>query len=468
VDAVELAYAGVARQAELVRAGEVSSRELVELALGRIERLNLRLGAFTAVDGERALAAADACDAARAAGDERPLLGVPVALKQDCDVEGFVTTFGGAANVSAARADGALVRRLRDAGAVIVGKTAMPEFGQFPFTESAAWGYARNPWDPTRTPGGSSGGTAVAVAAGLVAGGYGSDGGGSVRIPAACCGVFGLKPQRGRITPAPAEALWEALGVFGPIARRVVDAALLADAVRGSAVSDRYRAREPSMSFLEAASAPPGRLRIAIVLRSPLRAIRLAGEHAAAVHETAEVLRELGHDVREIELAYPDTTLAFGPQFYGGVRDEARGVEHPDLLERRTKQTLAIARLFPRPLVRAAVTHGERLSARLNRIFATHDVLLTPAMAARPRAIGALDGLDTLRASVRALPAIAYAAVWNVCGNPAASVPAGIAADGLPLAVQLVGRPHDEPTIIALARQLEEARPWADRRPPLD
>jgi amidase len=467
VDPVELAYAGVARHAELVRAGEISSVELVEVTLARIERLNPLLGAFTAVDGARALSAAHACDAARMGGDERPLLGVPVAVKQDCDVEGFVTTFGGAANLTPARADGELVRRLREAGAVIIGKTAMPEFGQFPFTESSAWGYCRNPWDLTRTPGGSSGGTAAAVAAGLVGGGFGSDGGGSVRIPAAHCGVFGLKTQRGRISAAPGEALWEALGVFGPLTRRVADAALLADVVRGATAIDRYRAHEPRMRFVDAASTSPGRMRIGVARRSPLRGMRLDGEHAAALEQTAELLRGLGHDVREVEPAYPDTTLAFGPQFYGGVREEARGVGRPDLLERRTKQTLAIGHLFPRAVVRWAISYGERLSAQLNQIFATHDALLTPVVAARPRRVGALDGLGTIRASLRSLPSIAYAAVWNVCGNPAVSVPAGIAADGVPVAVQLVAAPHDEPTIIALARQLEQARPWEDRRPPL-
>lgn len=468
MDAVELAYAGVARQAELVRAGEVSAVELVEIALARVGRLNPRLGAFAAIDGDRALTAARARDAARAAGDERPLLGVPIAIKEDCDVEGFVTTYGGAANLNPARADGELVRRVRGAGAVILGKTAMSEFGQFPFTESSAWGYARNPWDLSRSPGGSSGGTAVAVAAGLAAGGFGSDGGGSVRIPAAWCGLFGLKTQRGRISAAPGEALWEALGAFGPITHRVIDAALLADAVRGNTATDRYRARDPRIGLVEAASSAPDRLRIGVSLRSPIRGVRLDGEHAAAVESTAQLLRELGHEVREVEPRYPDLTLAFGPQFYGGVRDEAGMVERPELLERRTKQTLAIARLFPKPTVRLGVAWGERLSARLNRLFDSHDALLTPVTATRPRPIGTLDGLGTIRASARALPTIAYPTVWNVCGNPAASVPAGTAADGLPLAVQLVAAPHDEPTVLALARQIEDARPWTERRPPLD
>ena len=467
MDATELAYAGLSRQAELVRGGEISARELTELALARIERLNPFLRAFIAVDSDRALAQATACDAARERGEQQPLLGVPIAIKDESDVEGFVTTFGGASQLSPAHADGEAVRRLRAAGAVVVGKTAMPEFGQFPFTESSAWGYTRNPWDATRTPGGSSGGTASAVAAGLVSAGLGSDGGGSVRIPAACCGVFGLKCQRGRVSTAPAPAIWEALGVIGPISRRVLDGALFCDAMRGNVAGDRYRAREPRMTFTEAARTPPGRLRIAVSQRPAIRGVRLAEAQAEAFQATVELLRNLGHDVHEADPDYPDMTPAFLPQFYGGVRAEAGQVELPHLLERRTKQTVAIGRLFSPAALRWAVAHGERLSARVNRFFETYDLLLTPMIAPRPRRVGALDGVGTVGAGLRALPYIAYAAVWNVCGNPAASIPAGFDPDGLPLSVQLVGRPHDEPTILQVAAQVEEARPWADRRPPV-
>ena len=467
VDSTELAYAGLHRQAELIRAGEISSRELTELALARIERLNPFLQAFTSVDSDRALAQAAACDAASARAEHAPLLGVPIAIKDEIDVEGFVTTFGGASQLSAARTDGEAARRLRAAGAVIVGKTAMSEFGQFPFTESAAWGYTRNPWDPTRTPGGSSGGTASAVAAGLVAAGLGTDSGGSVRIPAACCGAFGLKCQRGRVSTAPAPAIWEALGVIGPISRRVVDAALFGDAMRGNVASDRYKAQEPRMTFTEAAHTPPKRLRIAVSRRPAVRGVRLVAEQAEALDATAALLRDLGHDVREVEPDYPDVTPAFLPQFYGGVRAEASGVELPRLMERRTKQTIAIGRLFSPAVLRRAAAYGARLSARVNRIFEGHDLVLTPMMATRPRRVGALDGRGTVIAGLRALPYIAYAAVWNVCGNPAAAIPAGLDRDGLPLSVQLVAPPNDEPAILQVAAQVEDARPWADRRPPM-
>ncbi|HWF35680.1 MAG TPA: amidase, partial [Solirubrobacteraceae bacterium] len=445
------------------RTRQLSALELTQTLLHRIERLDPALNAFRIVLHDQALAEAAARDADREQG---PLHGVPIAIKDELDVAGQLTTFGGAARTQAAGSDSEPVRRLRAAGAIIIGKTRMPEFGQWPFTESAAGGYTRNPWDPTRTPGGSSGGTAAAVAAGLTAAAMGGDGGGSIRIPAACCGLFGLKPQRGRVSIAPAPDLWHALGTVGPLTRSVRDSALIYDAIRGNLATDRYTAREPATTFEQAAATRPRTLRIAVSSRPSARGVRLEPEQAAALERTAEALTELGHDVRTVELRYPPLEPAFVPQFYGGVRDEAATVERPDLLERRTKQTLAIARAFPPVTQKWAVKHGERLAARINTVFEDHDLLLTPTIPSLPRSVGALDGIGSLHASLRAVPYVAYTAVWNVCGNPAASIPAGFTPGGLPLAVQLVAAPHDEPTLLAAAGQLEKARPWADRRPP--
>ena len=203
MDAAELAFAGAARQAELIRAREVSARELVQLYLDRIERLDPQLNAYRAVFAERALAEAAQADARAKAGETRPLLGVPIAIKDDCDVAGDITAFGSSAADGPAPADAELVRRLRGAGAVILGKTHVPELTVTPWTESPTFGVSRNPWDLQRTPGGSSGGSAAAVAAGLAGAAIGSDGGGSIRMPAACCGVLGLKPQNGRVPTAP-------------------------------------------------------------------------------------------------------------------------------------------------------------------------------------------------------------------------------------------------------------------------
>ena len=213
---------------EAIASGTATAGAVVDAALGRIAALDPRFNAFSVVLAEEARQEALARDQHLSGGDPPgPLHGVPVAIKEEIDVAGCVTTFGGEANSTPADADAEVVRRLREAGAVIVGKTTMPEFGAFPYTESVSRGVTRNPWDPTRTPGGSSGGTAVAVATGMVTVGLGGDGGGSIRIPSACCGLFGLKPQRGRVTTAPHPHLWWALGTAGPLSRTVLDSAIV-------------------------------------------------------------------------------------------------------------------------------------------------------------------------------------------------------------------------------------------------
>ena len=462
----DIFFAGVAGQAAAVRDGSISSRELVAATLERIQRYDGRLNAFTAVVAEAALAEAEARDATKA-DDRGPLHGVPVAIKEEVDVAGLVTTFGGRANHTPAAADGEVVKRLRAAGAVVVGKTNMPEFGQWPFTESVAHGITRNPWGLNRSTGGSSGGTAAAVAAGLVPVGIGGDGGGSIRIPAACCGLFGLKPQRGRVTSAPHPHLWWALGTTGPLTRSVLDSALVYDVIRGNLPGDRFGARGPAVSFVDAARAEARPLRIGWSTETAARGVRPAPEHVRAVEETAALLASLGHDVAQVEPNYPDPTAAFIPQFFGGVRAEADEVERRDLLERRTRETVRLGRWANERVVEWAMRQGEKLAARVGTLFDTWDVILTPTIAHRPPEVGVLDGVGTLRASLLAMPMVAYTALWNVTGNPAASVPAGFAADGLPLAVQLVGRPHDETTLLTLSAQLEQARPWAAARPAL-
>jgi amidase len=234
----ELAFSGAARQAELVRQKEVSPRELVQLYLDRIARLDGQLNAFRTVIGERALAEAEQAEARLAAGEERPLLGVPVAIKDGQDVAGELTTHGTGAYGPPARADAEIVRRLRAAGAIVIGKTLLPELAIFGCTESATWGVTRNPWNLDRTPGGSSGGSAAAVAAGLVSVASASDGAGSIRIPASYCGLFGLKPQRGRVSLMPLPEHWYGLSVAGCLSRRVLDSALFLDVVSGPAAGD--------------------------------------------------------------------------------------------------------------------------------------------------------------------------------------------------------------------------------------
>lgn len=440
--------------------GEISARGVVEQALARIQELDRGLNAISQLMADAAIAEAQARDEALAAGGPvGPLHGVPIVIKEEIDVAGTVTTFGGDANVTPAAEDAEVVRRLRAAGAVIVAKTTMPEFGAFPFTESSSRGVTRNPWDPSRTPGGSSGGTAAAVASGMVPAGMGGDGGGSIRIPSASCGLFGLKPQRGRVTTAPHPHLWFALGTAGPLARSVLDSALVYDAIRGNVEGDLYTAAgdEP---FVAAAGREPGRLRIGWSTKPVTLGVRPDPVHVRAVRDSARLLSDLGHDVSEVDPRYPDPTAAFVPQFFAGIRAEADRVEHFRRLERRTRETYRLGSWVTPKVIDAALRATEQVSAKANRVFDEVDVLLTPAIAHRPPPVGRLDGVGTVRASLRAMPAIAYAALWNVAGNPAASVPCGTAADGLPVAVQLVGRTDDEATLFSLAAQIEAARPW--------
>ncbi len=468
MDATELAYAGIARQAELIAAGEVSSRELLDTYLERIARLDSKLNAFRVVFEERARLEADQADARRGAGGGRPLLGVPIAIKDDMDVAGEVTAFGTNAHGGPADADAELVRRLRSAGAVIIGKTHVPELTQWPFTESATFGITRNPWNRQHSPGGSSGGSAAAVAAGLIGAAVGSDGGGSIRIPAAWCGLFGLKPQRDRVPTAPKRRPWHGLSVWGLVSRRVADTALFHDVASGPSDGEVDQPPPPAASFATAARTPPGRLRIAYSTRIPFGVIpRLDADAARALEATVELLRSLGHDVVEQDPDYGyDAVQGMLVRYLRGIHDDAAGMAHPERLERRTRGMARIGGLIPDSLLERALASEQELARRLGGVFESHDVLLTPTTAAPPPRVARLEGrgaLWTLNAVAGWVP---YNGVWNATGQPAASVPAGFGADGLPRGVQMVGRANDEITLLSLAAQIEAERPWAQQRPP--
>jgi amidase len=463
----DLAFAGISRQAQLIAAGEISSRELVELYLQRIARHDTRLNAFRVVLGERALLEADQADARRGAGAERPLLGVPIAVKDDIDVAGETTCLGTNAHGGPAGADAEVVRRLREAGAVIIGKTNVPELCLWPFTETATFGATRNPWDTQRAPGGSSGGSGAAVAAGLVGAALGSDGAGSIRIPAAWCGLFGLKPQRGRVSMAPRPRAWHGLSVNGVLTRSVADTALFHDVASGAIASDMDRAPAPEVSFSRSAAATPGRLRIAYSRSVPVGVLsKLDPAAERAFTETIELLRTLGHELVERDPDYGfDTIPALLARYLRGAHDDAAALAHPARLERRTRAFAALGGLIPRAVLERSIAGEAKLKERLNLVFEGCDVLMTPAVAAPPPAIGRLQG----RGAVWTLNTVAgwvpYNGVWNVTGQPAASVPAGFSPEGLPQAVQIVGRENDEATLLSLAAQLESARPWAQERP---
>jgi amidase len=467
MDGTDLAYAGIARQAELIAAGEVSSVELLELYLERIERLDPQLNAFRVVLSERARLEATQADARRGAGATRPLLGVPIAVKDDIDVAGVPTALGTNAHGGPVAADAEVVRRLREAGAVIIGKTNVPELCIWPFTETSTYGVTRNPWNPQHTPGGSSGGSGAAVAAGLVGAALGSDGLGSIRIPAAWCGLFGLKPSRGRVSMAPRPRGWHGLSVNGVLTRRVADTALFHDVASGTIDIDLDHAPAPSEPFAQAAARAPGRLSIAYSTAIAPGAIsQLDREAENALMETVELLRSLGHELHEHDPDYPVGTLAaMLPRYVRGVHDDAASLPHPERLERRTRGMARLGAMIPAKVFERALAGEAEFTRRLGTLFEKHDVLITPATASKPPRIGKLQGrgaLWTLNAVAAMVP---YNGVWNVTGQPAAAVPAGFNDDGLPCSVQLVGRANDEATLLSLAGQLEAERPWAADRP---
>jgi amidase len=455
MDRTDLAFAGVVRQAELVRSGEVSSRDLVELYLERIERLQPRLNCFSNVMSEHALAEAQQADARRGASDDRPLLGVPIAVKEVHDVAGEVTTFGTDAHGGKpASSDSPIVARLRGAGAVIIGKTTTPELATIGDTEGPAFGVTRNPWNTDWSAGGSSGGSAAAVAAGLCAAATASDGAGSIRSPAAACGIFGLKPQRGRISMP---EHWHGLSVAGFATRDVQDTALLLDVAAE---------QPPERPFAEAAASPPGKLRIATSLRPALLA-RADSTMRGAVAQTAELLRSLGHSVDAQEPAYGLAQNAITARFLRGISDDAKAMPQPERLQRRTRGFARLGGLIPNRLLASARRREAPDTERINRVFHNHDVLLSP-MTAKPTVDAARwAGYGGLRALLSLISVYPYAVAWNMTGQPAASVPAGTAGDGRPIAVQLVGRPGDEATLLSLAAQIQAERRWPELRPPL-
>jgi amidase len=456
------------RQAELLAAGEVSSLALVERALSRAAELQPLLQPFRTIRAEQARAEAVRADERLAAGERAPLLGVPFAIKDDIDLEGEPTAFGCAGDFAKKTADSELVRRLRAAGAVIVGKTNTPEVGLYPFTEGLAFGVTRNPWNLNHTPGGSSGGAAAAVAAGIVAGAIGSDGAGSVRIPAAWTGLVGVKPQRGRISTWPDAEAFNGLTCFGPLTHTVADAALLLDLLSGPHPGDLHTPPPPPAPFVELAGRAPGRLRIALSLRAPFSGapVQLDPEVRAAIVRIAGLLGDLGHDVIEADPRYRLMGATLMVRGQAGVHEWTENVPDRALLDPRTRSTARVGKLFSGPILRLARRAEPWLRRYVGAIFDDVDVVLTPTTASPPLRIGATAGHGGWKTDQIMVGACPYAWPWNVLGWPGISVPAGHTTHtGLPIGAQLLGRENDEATLLALAAQLEAVERWDERRP---
>ena len=468
---VDLMRLSAVEQAARVRSGEVSAKELVEASVAAIERHNPRLNAFVTLCFEQALVEADAVRP----GDQRPLCGVPVGIKDLLSATAGVATTEGSNAFGdwVADHDSAHVRRLREAGAIMVGKTNSPELGLRPVTENARFGATRNPWSPDLSAGGSSGGSAAAVAARLVSLADGSDLGGSIRIPASCCGVVGLKPSLGRVSIGPDFGdLASGMPCDGVLTRTVLDAAVALDVIAGVEPGDRHHAPTPADSFTNATQSDPGSVRVGVALRAPL-GVPVDEEPQAAAARAAERLALLGHDVYDATPDWDDEmfTASWATYLTGTAQHLLRVVERlhgrpvqPERLEPATRAWLLEA--DPVPLVEH-LEAGEHLWAfarRILRAWPPNEILVTPTLTRLPAPVGGVRSQagvtdDGVRFS-------AFVRPWNVTGQPALSLPLARTADGIPVGVQLVGPPGGEALLLALAAQLEAEVGWQPNSSP--
>ncbi|HEX6492619.1 MAG TPA: amidase [Candidatus Dormibacteraeota bacterium] len=463
------------RLAAEMAAGSVSPVELVDACLERIERIDGGINAFVVVLAEQARAQARESEARLRAGRGRPLEGVPIPIKDEMAVAGVPMTFGSAmATPLPSPVDGEPVARLRAAGAVFLGKTTLPELGTVPTTEGRLLGACHNPWDRSRTAGGSSGGAAAAVAAGMAPVAHGSDGGGSLRIPASCCGLFTVKPSRGRISRAPLIGDTP-LGLVtdGFITRSVLDNALLLDAVQGPAPGDPSWAPPPARPYADEVATPPGRLRIGWTAVPPIDTF-VDPACAAAVADAAELCASLGHQVVELtpewrsEALLPDFLQVWAATIGWVVELLAPSGGGTSALEPHNRALWEAGRATPVTTYLTTMTRLQTYARRVLAAWREVDVLLTPSLAEPPLPLGTIfEGVDAdpLSPVTRAAVFTPFTPLVNVTGQPAASLPLAWH-DGLPVGVQAIGRPADEATLFRLSAQLEQARPWAGRLPP--
>ncbi len=465
----------VTELAAAIRRGELSPVQITAHYLDRTERLNAGVGAFFTVTADLAMSqAADAEKAmaqAASPGELPPLTGIPIPVKDLNMVAGVRQTLGSAVyadNIPAS--DDHVSAALRAAGAVMTGKTATPEFGLPCYTETAVGPPARTPWDLSRSAGGSSGGAAAAVAAGLAPAAQGSDGGGSIRIPSSVCGLFGLKPSRGRISNAPLVPDLAGLGTEGPLARSVADAALLLDVMTGNQPGDMYTLPPlpPGESFLACAGRPPGRLRIGRTLQHPIEGAAVHPDCVAAYEDASALLASLGHEVEDMAMPFgPDAVPAFETLWYAMATlapvDPARAdrlLPFTAYMRRRGQETPASDLIFAQAYLQLVVRQA---LAVLNR----YDAVLMPTLASPPVPVGYFEEVPPPENFERQKAFTPFTALFNLSGQPAVSLPLSWNAAGLPIGVMLAGRMAEEGTLISLSAQLEEARPWRDRHPAL-
>ena len=461
--------------ATAIRARELSPVAVTDHYLRRTQELNDQVGAFFTITAElaaeQALAAEKAVTAAQDVAALPPLTGVPIPIKDLNMVAGVRQTLGSLAFESnVPHADDYVVAAIRKAGAVFTGKTATPEFGLPCYTETKIGPPARTPWDLSRSAGGSSGGAAAAVAAGLAPAAQGSDGGGSIRIPSSVCGLFGIKPSRGRVSEGPLVPDLTGLGVNGPLARTVADAALLLDVMAGNYPGDMYTQPPlpPGESFLGYASRPPGQLRIGRTMQNPVEGADVHPDCVMAYEEASTLLASLGHEVEDIAMPFgPDVVPYFEILWYAHATLAPLQPEQEEVLLPLTRYLrdrglaisapeLIFAQAYLQAVTRAAIT-----------AMNAYDAILSPTLALPPRPVGWFDEVPPAQNFERQKQFTPFTPLYNVSGQPAVNVPLHWTADGLPIGVMLAGRMGDEGTLISLSAQLEQARPWQDRHPPL-
>lgn len=464
MNSVDLAFTSAIDQARLIRAREISPLELTELYLERIQRLNPQIGSFFTVTADRALADAKAKtnQLMQSTGENLPsFFGVPTAIKDLTPVADVPCSYGlRAIRDRIEKIDAGVVTRIKNAGFILLGKTATPQLGSTPYTESPGFPPARNPWNLDYTPGGSSGGASAAVAAGLCAVAHGTDGGGSIRGPAACCGIVGIKPSRGRVSMAPVGDRLSGLAVDGPLARTVADAAALLDIMAGYTIGDPYWLPDPNPSFLAAANRSLSACKIAFVTDFP----PLGEAHAIckqAVLETAQRLEQSGHSIEPLTLDFSEIVEPLVTVWQAGV-----DVGVPWLvLNRFNRWLLRQAKRRSSGQYLQAVAKMQTAARQIVAAFSAYDAIILPVYLHPTIRVGEWRSLNPAKTLQQIMNWVTPCPPINATGQPAIAIPALFTEAGLPIGVQLVGRPADEATIISLAAQLEAIYPWPSQKP---